>query len=98
MSTKGSDAARSPICSFSILSRSRVRVEADPFHADGAMETGGQAAGHDVLRKQRHADKAREAEKHEHDDDGRAGPAHPPPTAKTDPAESLAPRRASRQP
>ena len=29
------------------------------------METGGQAAGHDVLRDQRHADKAHEAEEHE---------------------------------
>ena len=34
-----------------------VRVEADLCHADGAMETGGQAAGHDVLRDQRHATK-----------------------------------------
>src|SRR6266478_7625167 len=68
-----------------------VRIEADPCHADGAMETVGKAAGDDVLRDQRHADKAHEAENDEHDDDGFAGPPKPSRTAKAEPAKRVGP-------
>ena len=68
-----------------------VRIKADLCHADGAMETGGQAAGHDVLRDERHADKAHQAEDDEYDDDGFAGPPKPSRTAKAEPAKRRGP-------
>lgn len=68
-----------------------VRIEADFRHADGAVETGGKAASHDVLRDQRHADKAHEAENEEHDDDGFEGPPKPSRSAEAEPAKSLGP-------
>ena len=90
---KGSDVSRSPICSFLILSRSPVRIKVSRTFAmlDGAMETGGQAAGHDVLRDERHADKAHQAEDDEYDDDGFAGPPKPSRTAKAEPAKRRGP-------
>ena len=62
---------------FAEIEPETVRIKADVFDRNRAMDRGGEAADDDILRDHRDADKADKAEDGQDNQDGRAGAAEP---------------------
>src|SRR6185437_10851314 len=68
-----------------------VGVEADVLDGDRAMDSGRDAADHEVLRGYGHADEADETEDDQNNQDGRAAAPKPPCAAEGEPAQRPCP-------